>query len=291
MVCLAVYPAACLSAQIANNAERPDRPLKFELRERYQVVVRGAIGRLQRLNFLIDTGSMPTMIDSRVARKLGVELHESVVVAFGRKVHVRQAVLPGIQLGSLRVDALPVQVGDLSFAHGLDAVIGLDVLARSSFRIDYERRELTFGPLPPREPAVPLEATPPFLTVQVTLNGHPVRLLVDTGAQRLVLFERRMHDRLPRLSIRGEKVLYHVSGASRLRRVSLPALEIGGTPIGRLEALLSDADVNEYPPGIDGVLGVRAIAGCFAEFDFERNRLGLDQTAHASIPRADFCFK
>ncbi len=257
------------------SREQTPSTLKFDLRERYQVVVHGAIGPLERLKLLIDTGSIPSMVDRSVAKKLGVEVQESKIVAFGQKSRVLTAVLPNVRLGPLRADAVTAGVGDLSFLHGVDAIIGLDVLARSSFSIDYETREVAFGPLVARKPTVRLEVTPPFLTVQLTLAGRPVRLLVDTGSRRLVLFERRMRDRLPRLPVQGELMLYHLSGTSQLHRLSLPPLDVGGTTIEHLEGFLSDAPVDGYPSEIDGVLGVRVLASKHAEFDFDRGRLGF----------------
>jgi predicted aspartyl protease len=119
-----------------------------------------------------------------------------------------------------------------------------------------------------------LEVTPPFLTVQLAVEGRPVRLLVDTGSRRLVLFERRV-GRLPRFAVHGEQVTYHITGTSRLRRVYLTHLDIGGSSIEHIEAYLSDAPVDGYPSEIDGVLGVRTLASKYAVFDFERGRLGL----------------
>jgi hypothetical protein len=121
-----------------------------------------------------------------------------------------------------------------------------------------------------------LESTPPFLTVQLAISGRPVRLLVDTGSRRLVLFEHRVHDRLPPMQHHGELLMYHVSGTSRLDRVILPVLAVGGSIINRAEGFLSDAFVDQYPAGIDGVLGIRAIAAKHADFDFERGRLAFD---------------
>jgi predicted aspartyl protease len=255
------------------NSRLSCTPLRFKLREQYQIVVQGSIGSLEHLNLLIDTGSIPTMVDWRVARKLGLQFQ--AVVTFGEKTRDLKTLLPSVRVGSLSVDALTAGAGDLAFMNGVDAIMGLDVLTRSSFRIDYGTRELTFGPLPPREPAARIEFTPPFLTVELAIAGRPVRFLVDTGTRHFVLFERRVHGRLPHFPLRGEKVVYHLSGASRLRRVTLSALDINGKAIEHLEGPLSDALVDDYPPGIDGVLGVRAIASRQAEFDFERNRLAF----------------
>jgi len=271
------FPALSLVSLhgVGASIEPTSIPLKFELRERYQIVVPGSIGPLERLHLLIDTGSIPSMVDRRVAKKLGLNVRESEIVAFGEKSRVLKTVLPSIRLGPLHADAVTAGVGDLSFLHGVDAIIGLDVLARSSFSIDYETREVVFGPLTAHGPTVRLEVTPPVLTVQLPLGGRPVRLLVDTGSRRLVLFERRMRDRLAHLPVHGEKLLYHISGTSRLDRVSLPPLDVGGTTFERLEGFMSDAPVDDYPSGIDGVLGVRVLASKCADFDFERGRFGF----------------
>jgi predicted aspartyl protease len=248
--------------------------LKFELRQRHQVIVSGAIGALNGLRFLIDTGSNPSMVDKRIARKLGLVVQEGHFVAFGKKSRVLTAALPDIRVGPLHVRGVPAGIGDLSFLGGVDAIVGLDVLSRSSFSIDYETRQLTFGPLVAREPTLKLEPTPPFLTVQVALAGRPVRLIVDTGSGRLVLFERRVRDRVPHSPVHGEMLLNHLSGITRLRRVYLPRLDAGASTFKPFEAFLSDASVSEYPPDIDGVLGIRVLASKRAEFDFERYSLG-----------------
>jgi hypothetical protein len=125
-------------------------------------------------------------------------------------------------------------VGDLSFLHGVDAIVGLDVLSRASFSIDYQARRLLFGPVTARQPSLQLEVTPPFLTIQIALAGQQFRLIVDTGSRRLVLFERRVHDRLPSLPTNGALLLYHTSGTSRLNRVLLWHLDVGGWTMDRV---------------------------------------------------------
>jgi hypothetical protein len=252
----------------------PDR-LKFDLLENHLVVVHGGIGAVEGLRLLVDTGANPSMVDRRVAKRLGLHPEESEFVVFGHKTRVARAVLPDMRLGSFRAETVPAGVGDLSFLHGVDAIVGLDVLSRSSFSIDYQHREISFGPMDARHPAIRLEVTPPFLTVQLTISGRPFRLLVDTGSRRLVLFERRVRDRLPPLAVHGEQVFYHLAGSSALRRVTMSSFDAGAWSSDRIEAFLSDAPVEGYPPDIDGVLGVRVLASIHAEFDFERSRLGF----------------
>ncbi len=252
------------------------QPLQFELVERHLIVIRGSVGGLDGLKLLIDTGSIPSMVDKRVAKKLALRVEQGESVAFGMKVRVETTVLPNIRLGPLWANAVPAGVGDLGFLHGVDAILGLDVLSRSSFSIDYEQRLLTFGPVTPREPNVPLEVTPPFLTVQLALAGESFRFLVDTGSSRLVLFERRVRERLPVLAAHGEVALFHLSGSSRLQRVFLPPMAAGGSTIKHIEGFMSDQPVEGYPAGIDGVLGMRILSPKRADFDFERRRLAFN---------------
>jgi predicted aspartyl protease len=252
------------------------QPLKFELIDQYKIVVRGSIGQLEGLRLMIDTGAIPSMVDRRVAKKLALHVEEAEYVAFGKKARVQTTVLPNIRLGPLHADAVAAGVGDLSFLNGVDAIVGLDLLARSSFSIDYGERRLEFGPVLAREPGVRLEATPPFLTVQLAVAGQSFRFLVDTGSSRLILFENRVLNRLPFLSVHGELVLNHLSGSSRLQRVFLPPIDADGSTIQHVEGFMSDQSVDGYPAGIDGVLGLRVLASKRADFDFERNRLAFN---------------
>jgi hypothetical protein len=251
--------------------------LKFKLRDGWQVIAHGAIGPLTGLNVLIDTGSIPSMVDGRIAKKLRLEIGEADTVALDHRMTVLTAVLPNVRVGPIFADSLVAGVGDLSYLGdpNVDAIIGLDILTRSSFSIDYDHRVLTFGSIAAGDSNLRLDVVPPFLTVQVSFNGHAFRLLVDTGSRHIVLFEQRVSGRCSNLRVRGNKVLYHLAGTSRLQRVVLPRLEAGSLTIAGLEGLLSNADVHDYPSDIDGILGVRAIASRRVDFDFERSRVGL----------------
>lgn len=252
--------------------------LKFSLRNGYQVIARGSLGSLDGLNLLIDTGSFPTVVDDRIAEQLRLEIDETETVVFDRRIRILSAIVSNLRVGPILTDRVSVSVGDLSYlgVPHVDAVIGLDVLTRSSFSIDYDHRVLTFGATAAGDSNLSLEIIPPFLTVRVSFGGHPVRLLVDTGSRHIVLFGQRVRDRFGNLSVRGEKLLYHMGGTSRLQRVVLPRLEAGSLTATGLEGLLSDANVDAYPSDIDGILGVRALGSRRAEFDFERNRLRLE---------------
>ena len=190
----------------------------FELYQHHLIVTKGTIGSLNGLRLLIDTGTIPSIVDGRIARKLHVQAEPSMLVAFGQSVAIQSTILNGFRIGARQPGSVPAGVSDLSYLEGvrIDAIVGLDVLARTSFSIDYRKRVLTFSADGRNESVAPLELVWPFLTVQMTIAGQQVRLLVDTGSSDLVLFKSRMPTALSRIPWRGDKTVQYASGRGPL---------------------------------------------------------------------------
>ena len=152
------------AAQGAGNAE----PLQgdavvsvpFKLHREFAIVVRGSIGTAKNLNFLIDTGASPSVVDCRVARKLRLAVSSGQFSTFTQKVAVGQAIAADVRLGPFRADELRVLVHDLSALAGdlgvrVDAMVGYDFLKQGPFTIDYLSRTILFGPIDPRLETIP----------------------------------------------------------------------------------------------------------------------------------------
>ena len=248
----------------------------FDLYQHHLVVTKGSIGPLNGLSLLIDTGTIPSVVDVRIARKLQLQTEPSMLVAFGQSVATQTTVLNGFRIGTLQTGPVPAGVSDLSYLEGvrIDAIVGLDVLVRTSFSIDYRTRVLSFSPGGREESVAPLELAWPFLTVQMTIAGQPVRLLVDTGSSDLVLFKSRLPAALLDTPWRGDKTVQYASGVARLERLSLRQVRLGARVWDKLTAWALDRVPDGYPPSIDGVLGVLALDCERVQFDFERNELG-----------------
>jgi Aspartyl protease len=248
----------------------------FELYQHHLIVTKGSIGPLNGLSLLIDTGTIPSMVDGRIVRKLHVQAEPSVLVAFGQSVAIQSTILNGFRIGARQPGPVPAGVSDLSYLEGvrIDAIVGLDVLARTSFSIDYRKRVLRFSPDGREESVAPLELAWPFLTVQMTIGGQQVRLLVDTGSSDLVLFKSRMPAALSRAPWRGDKTVQYASGAARLQRLDLRQVRLGARVWDKLTAWALDRALDGYSPSIDGVLGVLALECQRVHFDFKRNELG-----------------
>jgi hypothetical protein len=248
----------------------------FELYQHHLIVIKGSIGRLDGLRLLIDTGSIPSMVDGRIARKLNLQAEPSTLVAFGQRVAIQSAVLDGFRMGSMMSGPVPAGVSDLSYLEGvrIDAIVGLDVLARTSFSIDYRTRVLRFAPTGREDWVAPLELAWPFLTVRMTIAGQPVRLLVDTGSTDLVVFKTRLPAALSGARWRGEKTVRYASGVARLQRLDLRQVGLGGHVWDKLEGWTLDRVPQGYPTSIDGVLGVLSLGCTRVRFDFERSEVG-----------------
>src|SRR5262245_52972851 len=150
----------------------------FALYQHHLVVTKGSIGPLNNLNLLIDTGTIPSVVDRRIARKLHLHPESSLLVAFAKQVPIQSAVFEGFRIGAFKSGRVPTGVGDLSYLErgSIDAIVGLDVLARStSFSIDYRVRELSFAPEGHEDSVAPMELAWPFVTVLMTVGGQQVR--------------------------------------------------------------------------------------------------------------------
>lgn len=175
-----------------------DRPLRttvsFELYRDYLIIVRGSAGPLKGLNFLLDTGASPSVLDSKVAGRLHLNVEPTAIAVLNGNVQGGTATVPNLQFGSIRRDDLPVLIEDLSFLKKalpiqVDGIVGLDVLGQNSFVIDYTSREIRFGPAPSMTGSIPLQLKEGLAIVDATVNHASVHLLLDTGAPSLILFE------------------------------------------------------------------------------------------------------
>ena len=56
----------------------------FDLVEQHLIVAKGSVAGLRGLNLLIDTGTIPSVVDKRVAARLRLKGEPSLLTAFGQ---------------------------------------------------------------------------------------------------------------------------------------------------------------------------------------------------------------
>jgi predicted aspartyl protease len=257
----------------------PRVEIPFKLYRDYLIVVQGSVGTFDKLNIVIDTGVDPPAVDARIANKIPSTSGVHKLALLNQNVDVRQVVLPSLQVGPIRAKSLLAVVQDLSpFEQAcgirIDAVVGFGVLSLSSFSIDYRAKKIVFGPVESSQSAVPFDTGPPVLTVQLRIKGEPVRVLVDTGADELVLFECQLHGRLRQLPASGVlKRFFNGAGKEyELREVWLMGVRLGATDFGVQKGLEADGNAN-CGRSFDGVVGIRSLGLKSVAFDFEHRSL------------------
>jgi hypothetical protein len=250
--------------------------IPFKAYQGYLIVVDGRIGNLEHQNLLLDTGSNPSMIDSSVSARLGLQGTARDLSVFNKSFASESITLPDLQFGPVRRENLPVMVANFSvIGSGLgtriDAVIGLDVLGGTNFTVDYAKQRIFFGASVERY-TVPFTAGRQFITVNLRSGARQLHLLLDTGTPQLVLFESHL---------RGVDYVWsgamgsgqNVAGNVRFGTVVLSQARIGTLDVGPQRASVV-ASRTGIESDLDGLMGVSCLRPKRISFDFERQLLG-----------------
>jgi Aspartyl protease len=242
---------------------RPPQIIPLKIFHDYLLVVEARLGGTpQPQNFVLDTGTAPSIINVTLVKQLGLAILASTLTDVGKTIPAQASTLPEIDLGPIRAVSLPVQVQDLSrlerdLGIPIAGIIGLDVLSKSSFRLDYEKREIEFGDISHVGIAVPFDARAGLAVAEVRIEGQAARMLVDTGSDRVVLLGGNFPD-LGWLALRNTSQ----TGRSLVNRempvqvFSAPNILLGKQHFSKERAYLVPGSTD---PLFDGLLGVRAL--------------------------------
>jgi aspartyl protease len=280
-----VLAASNLAPQVALAADGTNE-IPFKLYRGYAIVVRGSIGRMKNLNFLIDTGAVPSVLDRRIAERLHLTGTAEKLSVFTQTLDTERVIAPNVQLGPEHVDALSVVVRDLFFANEalgtrVDAMIGFDFLGKGAFTIDYQSKKIVFGPIDPSLIAIPYQARPGFALVEMQVQHQKLLLLVDTGTSDLVFFEGTMRDCPEAVKKVGSRTWSNMGGEIRLQQVQIREAYLGSTPWGSQDVFILPDTGGSPPAGLRGLLGVASLKARRVGFDPERKVFAWDSlTGH-----------
>jgi hypothetical protein len=275
-VCL--FASAIVLTTTLTRAGAMSREIPFRLVHGFGIVVQGRIGPMNDLNFLFDTGAVPSAISQRVASKIGVSGNSGTLALLDKEIDAQYVTVDDVHFGPIRAATLAMVVVDLARLEGplgirVDAVIGLDLLKRQSFGIDYKHRKIVLG----LEGATLQESPAEVYTLEgasywvltVNLSGHDFRVLLDTGADALGLFARDVSflDRR-----RKTPVSERLADQSTIQALLPQTVVIGDTQFKRQTVVV----LPDPPAGlqkIDGVMGPRALRIARVELDWEHRSL------------------
>ncbi|HEY9199359.1 MAG TPA: retropepsin-like aspartic protease [Gammaproteobacteria bacterium] len=169
-----------------------DTVVEFLTREPLPLV-RVQINGLEEALFVFDTGTWDTVVDAGLARRIGLPRgrQDQVGCADGRNAHIEYSRLDCLGIGAQEIADVPVQVMDLDHAlagffepHGIDGVLGLNVLSRFGVTLDMPAGQLRLT----RNSLQTNNATTPCwlgsgrqLLVWGEINRRPNLWFLDTG--------------------------------------------------------------------------------------------------------------
>jgi predicted aspartyl protease len=259
------------------------RPRRIPLRiyRNFLVVAEGQFGgALEHQNFVLDTGTAPSIVNARSARDLGLTIRPSTMTAMGKIILTNTAILGEVELGPIHAVSLRVQVQELSrFERDLGipiaGILGLDVLSKSSFRLDYDKKEMEFGDVSDQGIPVSFDERTGTAVALVSLDGMPARLLVDTGSDQVAVLGGNLAD-AERLALRNtpQKGSSLADPTMAVQVFFTRDIVFGGKHFALEKAYFIPGGAD---PSFDGILGVRALGFRAIAYDQARAAIYLQK--------------
>ena len=270
----AVHAETCVeNSAIACSAGHVLR-LPLKIYRNFLVVAEGHIGGVpEPLNFVLDTGTAPSVINLRLGTQLGLGSTPSFTAALGAQVPVSASTLPEIDLGPDRAFSMPVLLTDLSQLENdigipIAGIIGMDLLWRSNFRLDYDKSEIDFGVTSHEGVPLRFDARAGIAVADVRLGGRSLHMLVDTGSEFVVLLGGNLEDTgwlgLRNISQSGQSL---ADQTMHIQEFAAPEIVLGAQHFTKYRAYLVPGGAD---PVFDGLLGVRALG--FRSLSYDRAR-------------------
>jgi predicted aspartyl protease len=232
---LSLLTLLALTSELPARGNTDAKLLRFGLYHDYLIVARGAVGSQKGLNFLVDTGTNPSVLDRRVAQKLHLQERPSILAGINGRVQAGQATVPSLQFGPIRRENVNMVVADLSFFSKaipvpIDGVMGLDVVGQTPFEIDYAASEISFGPMPSLKNSVPLELRGGLPIVTAELNHLSTHFVLDTAASALIVFASQTPAMVSRVNATAVQ-----QSSSKMGEFERKPVQLGSLTLGQME--------------------------------------------------------
>jgi predicted aspartyl protease len=255
-----------------------DHSLSFQLHRDYLILVKCSVANYPGLTAVIDTGTTETILDLSLVRRLSLPNWPDSATSLNQDSAARGVSIPDLQLGPLQVNKLDGVAMDLSSVGrqlGVrpDVVIGMDVLHRANFTIDYRARIITFDASPPLAHRAPLAPALRFVLIDSNVLGRPMRLQVDTGFNGLLLFGKQPGDNSHSADT-GARIA-GVTQASSVQSVDSPEFQVGNWRTYHIVVSVLDGPPRNSTE-FDGLLGPRLLGARRVSFDFDHRMLYWD---------------
>lgn len=258
----------------------------FHLIDGWAIVLEGTLAGIPNCRMMIDTGAVPSAINGKFVKQLGLVGSVLRLSVMNRSVDAQRLRVPDVHIGPVSVESLDMVAVDLDrieqrLGTRIDAVIGLDFLARRNFRLDYRHKKLVFTSNTDANGAGAIafemqhEAGGAYILLPLRIDGQNLQVLLDTGTKDLTLFDRRLGGMLQRLRVLGLDSNITAAGQGSIMAVELNAINVGPIFSRKQKAFVltnSEEDLRRF----DGILGPVALGAIAVGFDFDRHVVSLE---------------
>lgn len=263
----------------AADAPATNGAVPFKLYRGHLIVVKCSIGGLQEkdltaITAIIDTGASETVLDIAMVRRLSLETRPDSATFIVHQAKVWAVTLPELRLGPLKAERLEAIATDLSaltseFGISPQVLIGMDILRRANFVIDYKARQLIFGSAPAMPHSAPLVSgayNPRLAVIESTIMERTLRLQVDSGFDGLLVYRSRLN--IPSAFPDSESHIANVGQTLLARSFGMSEVQIGNWRSYHPRVSVVD-DASPGPAGFDGLIGTAFLSQRRIAFDFQ----------------------
>lgn len=239
------------------------------------LLVRASVNNEEGL-FFVDTGANVCVLSQQFARRLGIVQgsFSSRQSNTNVKSELKIAKVNVLRLGKAVFEDFAVCVTDMNHINQLidepiDGIIGMSLLCRFSFTIDYGNRCLVLNPRQCLGRVVPIMLESNALFVNVLADGQSIRMKIDTGSsQTSVDAEAWLTLRVGKVIQRRELHCLYINSYSvgDTEYISIKTLRLGDT---RAKDLLVKS-------GRENILGMNLLKRYVVTFDFNQEKMYLN---------------
>lgn len=236
-----------------NTAAPEDAPeieivdLQYEQYRRMTVPV--TIGTQGPFRFMIDTGAQATVVSRELADRLALtDRRPAILVGMASQRPVETTFIADLMLGSRTVHVRSAPVLEGAHIGGADGILGLDSLQGQRVLLDFDAGTLSVADARElggnRGYEIVVRAQRKLGQLIITrarIDGVPVAVLVDTGAQSSV-GNPALHERLRRARDLGETRLTDVNGVALVGTARIAGeLMVGNASVRNFPLMFADS--------------------------------------------------
>jgi hypothetical protein len=279
--------------------------IPFELGGSNHIFIQARVNGSEPSWFILDTGAATSMIDVRLAERLGLKVQgklegrrsgdSSIDVGFVKNVVLA---LPGVEVANQRTGTMQLQSSDALLGRTISGLLGYDFFSRFVIEIDYTAKKINlYDPkiyqYRGNGESIPttIDGNLPYMRAKITLTERDNvegKFLVDTGTGYFLELNKSFIER-NRLPAPIHQTTQPSSSANsqdeQVRLVGGKRLQVGRfvikNPVARLSKVTSGVEAN---PDQDGIIGGELLRRFKVTLDYSRQRLILEPNPHFDEP-------